>query len=92
MLTFVTIHFSGHEAPAYQPESTLHMFEGFLSGAIFSTDTSPSSGSSTESASNINEKPPVTQQNLVIAVAVLILILVGMCIWTLPRYIKVNVY
>lgn len=91
MLTFVTIHFSGHEAPAYQPESTLHMFEGFLSGAIFSTDTSPSSGSSTESASNINEKPPITQQNLVIAVAVLILILVGMCIWTLPRYIKVNV-
>lgn len=88
MLTFITIHFSGHEAPAYQPESTLHMFEGFLSGAIFSTETSSSTDSTSDSASNLSKKPPAAQQNLVIAVAFLILIFVGMSIWTLPRYIK----
>lgn len=91
MLTFVTIHFSGHEAPAYQPESTFHMFEGFLSGAIFSTEKSTDNNngdSSSSSSSTVVAAPPAAQQNLVIAVAVLIVVLVGMCIWTLPRYIK----
>jgi hypothetical protein len=85
-LTFITIHFSGHEAPAYQPESTYHMLEGFLSGAIFSNEKS--TGSDSSSAATVTAKPPATQQNLVITVAVLILLLVGMCIWILPRYIK----
>lgn len=89
LLTFVTIHFSGHEAPAYQPESTYHMFEGFLSGAIFSTEKSTDTGeTSSSSSSTVVTGPPAVQQNLVIVVAVLIVALVGMCIWTLPRYIK----
>jgi hypothetical protein len=90
LLTFVTIHFSGHEAPAYQPESTFHMFEGFLSGAIFSTEksTDHNGDSSSSSSSTVVAAPPAAQQNLVIAVAVLIVALVGMCIWTLPQYIK----
>lgn len=33
--SFATVHFSGHEVPAYQPERALTLFTSFINGSIF---------------------------------------------------------
>ena len=34
-LSFATVHYAGHEVPAYQPEKALEMFSRFLDGSLF---------------------------------------------------------
>jgi hypothetical protein len=34
-LSFATVHFSGHEVPAYQPERALTLFSSFINGSLF---------------------------------------------------------
>ena len=36
----MTVHFAGHEVPAYQPEKALQMFEQYLEGPIFHKQSS----------------------------------------------------
>jgi hypothetical protein len=34
-LAFMTVHFAGHEVPAYQPEKALELFRRYLDGSLF---------------------------------------------------------
>jgi hypothetical protein len=34
--SFATVHYAGHEVPAYQPDAALQIFSGFLDSSLFS--------------------------------------------------------
>lgn len=38
-LSFATVHFAGHEVPAYQPEKALALLKGYINGSIFYNDS-----------------------------------------------------
>lgn len=85
MLTFVTVHYAGHEVPAYQPERALQMFSDYISGALFSTE--PADATTTADDSTItNSSSSQNNQNLVTAIAFLVLIFAGLCIITWPKF------
>ena len=50
-LAFMTVHFAGHEVPAYQPEKAFELFRKYLDGDLFhvhssSSDSDTSGGTS----------------------------------------------
>ena len=83
MLSFATVHHAGHEVPAYQPESSLRMFQMYLDGSIFYTTESLSVSDTTSSSKGVF--PDVLS-----AVVGIILIIVGGVglIFGITQYVK----
>jgi hypothetical protein len=87
-LTFATVHYAGHEVPAYQPERALHLFNSYLSGEIFSD--APVTVETTSSASETT----TTARNFVSAAIAALLVITafgGLIICFLPRNSKKSI-
>lgn len=52
-LTFMTVHYAGHEVPAYQPPRALELLNMYLDGSIFETSSQESSTSATPAFASI---------------------------------------
>lgn len=99
MLTFATVQFAGHEVPAYQPERALKLFQMYLDGSIFSSDTSKTnkddngssassstSSSSTSSTSSSSNKSSGNNVLSIVIAVLLVVVAVGvMAIYYRPR-------
>jgi hypothetical protein len=74
--SFATVHYAGHEVPAYQPEKALHLFQSYLNGSIF-FDTSPSQFDAT--TSNLSQSRPALN-SLALAIAVCVFMSIVVCL------------
>lgn len=89
--SFATVHFAGHEVPAYQPEKALSLFAAYLNGSIFAGYSammaSGSSGSS--STDSMSSTSPRSGDSHVVTVVIAILLAItaigGLIICFLPQ-------
>ncbi len=82
-LTFATVHFAGHEVPAYQPEKALELLNGYLNGSIFWDIDGVIDHHSTENASNYDAHGK--KLALLLAWALVITATVGIIVCFSPR-------
>lgn len=54
-LSFATVHYAGHEVPAYQPANALHLLQEYLNGNIFNVTSYDAVMLATESASTVDD-------------------------------------
>lgn len=85
-LSFATVHFAGHEVPAYQPERAFVIFDQFLNGTIFSKKdgTETTSSGSNDSSSNSNSSSIIP---IVIGTLLVISVVIGWILCLLPKSI-----
>ena len=73
---FLTVHFAGHEVPAYQPEKALEMFRRYLDGSLFFEYTSTVNNSDT----NANGREQGKALSIFISVALTLTATIGLLI------------
>lgn len=84
-LSFVTVHFAGHEVPAYQPERAYVILEQYLNGTIFSKkDATATTSSSSDSSSDSNSNSVIP---IVIGTLLVISVVIGWILCLLPKSI-----
>jgi hypothetical protein len=83
--SFATVHFAGHEVPAYQPEKALWLFKGYLNSSIFHTSSSSDTDSS--SSSTMTSSPPTSSHVVPIVLGILLAITAigGLIVCFLPK-------
>lgn len=53
-LAFMTVHFAGHEVPAYQPEKALELFRRYLDGSVFHQHSASDEAASTQQGRSLS--------------------------------------
>lgn len=70
--SFLTVHYAGHEVPAYQPQRALMMFERYLNGSLFANYDSADGSSAEEDSGHSHHS-----SYAVFAIVLISLLLVG---------------
>lgn len=76
-LAFLTVHYAGHEVPAYQPEKALEVFKRYLDGSLFTSSAETDSESNETQASDKNSSLFVILAILLVITAIIILVIVN---------------
>jgi len=86
-LSFATVHFAGHEVPAYQPQKALVLLQRYLNGSLFApTEDSTNSGSDTSGSSEGAVSPSSNSLvPIVIGTLLVISVIIGWILCLLPK-------
>lgn len=92
-LNFATVHYAGHEVPAYQPEKAFALFAAYLTSTMYAnyivsgdpSDTS-SSGSSSASSSSTDSVSTADRVVQVISIVLIIVVVVGLAVFSYTLY------
>jgi hypothetical protein len=82
-LSFATVHFAGHEVPAYQPEKALTLLKGYLDGSIFYDDLYSTGKQDAGSKSD-----PKFDISKILVVSLLLTAVFGLFVCFVPRTIS----
>eukprot|EP01040_Poterioochromonas_malhamensis_P009227 gene9227-10016_t len=87
--SFATVHFAGHEVPAYQPEKALSLFAAYLNGSIFAGYSAMIASASSSSTDSVTSPSPHSGDSHVVPVVIAILLAItaigGLIICLLPK-------
>eukprot|EP01040_Poterioochromonas_malhamensis_P014955 gene14955-16649_t len=87
--SFATVHFAGHEVPAYQPEKALSLFAAYLNGSIFAGYSAMIASASSSSTDSVTSPSPHSGDSHVVPVVIAILLAItaigGLIICFLPK-------